>query len=102
MKWEENEHQFRSEIKSMIEANEAFIPDARLADIRHYFEHGELSMAFEYLMMEIIDHNNNETKLDHERAAELALIFQLNDVNNCMIDGEFWQKFQNYLKRQAS
>lgn len=88
-----------SEIKSMIAQSQYIIPAERVADIEHYLEHGELSSAFEYLVLEIIEDEVGRSNLNLPRLTELALFFDLNDENECMIDGDFWPKFQKFASQ---
>lgn len=85
-----------SEIKSMLAQYRRNIPSERVTDIEHYLEHGELSSAFEYLVLEVMEGGVSQSDVNLSRLVELALFFELNDENECMIDGEFWLKLQKF------
>ena len=85
-------------IQSEINANCNIIPSSRIDDIQHYLDHGEYSMAFEYLYLEIAERDNSQFTLGVDKAKEIAIFFELNNESECMIDGKFWIKFQNFLE----
>ncbi len=87
-----------SDIEKELEANIDVIPAERVADVRHYLTHGELSMAFEYLYLEIIEKSNSKMFLSPDRVKELATLFSLDDEVECMIDHEFWKKLTSFIE----
>jgi len=87
-------------IQNEIDANKKIIPSEGIDDIQHYLDHGEYSMAFEYLYMEIAERENAVFTLGVDKAKELALFFELDNVDECMVDGEFWSKFQAFILRK--
>ncbi len=89
-----------AEIQSEIDANINSIPTDRINDIQRYLDHDEFSMAFEYLYLEIMERTEARFTLGAEKASEIALFFGLNDENECMVDGDFWAKFQIFLAQQ--
>ena len=104
MNWgnkEKDWEQLVTEIQSEIDANVSCIPVERINDIQHYLAHDEYSMAFEYLFLELIERTGAKLTLGPEKANEMALLFNLNDENECMIDGAFWGKFQTFLAKQS-
>jgi hypothetical protein len=89
----------KSEIRSLLAEFQRNISDERTADIEHYLEHGELSAAFEYLVLEIMECGIDQSYVNLVRLRELGLFFDLNDENECMIDGDFWPKFQKFASQ---
>ena len=88
-----------NEIKVMLEKYQHIIPAERISDIDHYLGHGELSAAFEYLILEVMERGVRQSDIDLTRLKEVALFFDLNDENECMIDGDFWSKFQHFIEQ---
>lgn len=88
-----------SEIKSLMVKFQRNFATEKTADIEHYLEHGELSAAFEYLVLEIIEGGVGQSDVNLCRLTELALLFGLNDEDECMIDGDFWPKFQKFASQ---
>lgn len=88
-------------IQTEINANNGVIPKERLVDIRHYLDHDELGMAFEYLFLEIMENKSSIFTLGVREAREIALFFKLNDENECMVDPGFWPKFEMFLTQQS-
>jgi len=86
-----------NDIQSEINANRHIIPQDRINDIEHYLNHDEFSMAFEYLCLEIMERDEAVFSLGIEKIKELALFFDLDDENECMVDGQFWPKLKSYL-----
>jgi hypothetical protein len=86
-----------AEIQSEIDANRHIIPEDRITDIEHYLDHGEYSIAFEYLYLEIMERQDALFVLGVDKAREIALFFELNDESECMVDGKFWPKFEAFL-----
>lgn len=87
------------DIQSEVDANKKIIPNERIKDIEHYLNHGEYSMAFEYLYLEIMERSEANFILGPKKVNEIALFFELNKKNECMIDEDFWDKLQNFLNR---
>lgn len=82
MNWGEKERdwaQLVANIQSEIDANNSIIPTERVRDIQHYLVHGEYSMAFEYLYLEIMERENSVFSLGEDKAREIALFCQLDD-----------------------
>jgi len=86
-----------SDIQQEISANRHILPPIHLESIQHYLDHGEYSMAFEYLYLEIMERPNSQRTLGSEKVREIALFFELNDENECMVDHRFWPKLEAYL-----
>ena len=86
-------------IRSEIEANKNIISKEKISDIQFYLDHGEYSMAFEYLCLEIIEHGNAIFLMGVKKAKELALLFDLDDANECMVDADFWEKLASFCDR---
>lgn len=87
-------------IQTEINANDGVIPKERLVDVQHYLDHDELGMAFEYLLLEIMENKNSNFTLGVREAREVALLFKLNDENECMVDPGFWPRFEIFLSQQ--
>ncbi|KZL03163.1 hypothetical protein PsAD26_04684 [Pseudovibrio sp. Ad26] len=94
-------HALVADIQSEIDANKSIISAEHISSIEHYLEHGEYSMAFEYLLLEIMENADANFTLGVEKAQEIGLFFDLSDPNECMIDGEFWGKFQTFLAKKS-
>ena len=86
-----------ADIQLEIDANEKIIPLEHIRWIQHYLDHGEYSMAFEYLYLEIMERTESVFFLGTEKAKDIALFFALDDENECMVDPKFWSKFQYFL-----
>jgi hypothetical protein len=105
MTWGNKERDWKSlvvDIQSEIEANKHIIPKERVADIEHYLNHGEYSMAFEYLYLELMERHGTQFILGADKAREIALFFELDDENECMVDHKFWPKFEAFLGARTS
>nr|WP_299498406.1 hypothetical protein [uncultured Rhizobium sp.] len=90
-----------SYLQEEIDANKGIIPADGLRWVQHYLDHDEYSMAFEYLYLALMDIEGSRFTKGKQRAVEIALFLNLNDQNECMIDADFWQKFQNSLARAS-
>lgn len=90
-----------STIQSEIDANIDIIPDKHIKAIQHYLDHDEYSMAFEYLYLEIAERADAKFTLGVKKANEIALFFDLDKEDECMISGEFWNDFQSFLARHS-
>lgn len=102
MAWIEKEIDWASisnEIKVLLAHHKGSIPADRILDIEHYIEHGELSSAFEYLVLEMIEGGVRKSDVDSLRLNDLALLFDLDDENECMIDSDFWSKLQRFVSQ---
>ena len=102
MSWASKERDWNeliATIQSEIDANKSVIPQDRVNDIESYLSSGEYSMAFEYLYLEIMERNNSAFHLGIDKAKEIALFFDLDDENECMVDHEFWNKFLKWSER---
>ena len=86
-----------ADIQSEIDANKEIIPIEHIRWIQHYLDHDEYSMAFEYLYLEIMERKESVFFLGKEKVREIALFFNLDDGNECMVDYLFWPKFQDFL-----
>lgn len=105
MAWGNKEREWKklvADIQSEIDANVGIIPPERLNDIQHYLDHDEYSMAFEYLYLEVMEHANARFILGPDKAREMAIFFDLDDENECVIDHEFWPKFEAFLNAQKN
>jgi hypothetical protein len=91
-----------ADIQSEIDANMDHIPTDRIKDIQHYLDHDEYSMAFEYLYLEIMERTGAKCTLWDAKITDIALFFNLNDENECMVDGDFWTKLQLFLTQQSA
>lgn len=103
MTWESKNcdwEKLASTIQAEIDANKDVIPKERLVDIQHYLDHDELSMAFKYLYLEIMERKNSNFTLGVKKAKKIALFFDLNDEGECMIDADFWPKFEAFLTQK--
>ncbi len=102
MSWAEKEADWEelvATIKAEIDANRSAIPEDRIEYIEHYLLHGEYSMAFEFLYLEIMERDNSVFYLGVEKARKLALFFDLNDEDECMVDHKFWSKFLEWSEQ---
>ncbi|WP_417582457.1 hypothetical protein [Nitrincola sp.] len=102
MTWGNKDHDWKkliSDIQSEIDANKDVIPKERLSNIQYYLDHDEYSMAFEYLYLEIMEREGACFTLGKQSVKEIALFFDLNDENECMVDARFWPKLQAFLER---
>lgn len=100
MTWGEKERDWKSlvaDIQLEIDANRRVIPVKRTDEIQHYLDHGEYSMAFEYLYLEIMERPDSAFTLGQDKAQNIALFFELNHESECMIDHAFWPKFKKFL-----
>ena len=52
-----------------------------------------------YLFLEIMENADSNFTLGVEKAQEIGLFFDLSDPNECMIDGDFWPKFQKFISK---
>lgn len=91
-----------ADIQSEVDANKSKISTEHISSIEHYLEHGEYSMAFEYLFLEIMENADADFTLGVEKAQEIGLFFDLNNPNECMVDDDFWTKFQVFLCQKKS
>ncbi len=91
--WKELERKIQLDIDS----NKNILEEGKLEDIQHYLDHGEYSMAFEYLYLEVMENKEMNFTLGIDDAKEIATFFELYDPNECMVDPDFWSKFMNFL-----
>ncbi|NMH61543.1 hypothetical protein [Alteromonas ponticola] len=86
-------------IESELQANDKWLPLNRREDIIHYLHHGEPSMAFEYLYLEIFERKNATITANLEDVMKIAKYFSLDKEEECMIDHEFMKKLNNLISR---
>lgn len=80
--------------------NEGKIPFERLSDVRHYLDHDEVGMAFEYFVLEIIERNLEFKYMSIGQIYEVALHFNLHKSSECMVDSSFWSKFIGFYSER--
>lgn len=105
MTWGNKERDWKAlvaDIQSEIDANRGAIPDDRIVWVQHYLDHDEYSMAFEFLYLEIMEQHGTQFILGANKAREIALFFDLNDENECMVDHKFWPKFEAFIGTRTS
>lgn len=83
------------EIQSLIDCNKGILPDVRLVDSQHYLDHGENELAYEYIMLEIIESENGVISGSVGELIRLGL--HLGMDKNDWTDESFWQKVCTYL-----
>ncbi|WP_139233665.1 hypothetical protein [Metapseudomonas otitidis] len=66
------------------------------SDISHYMTHGEYEMAFEYLLLEVMDLKLNEKFIDGE-VVEIAVCLGLD--RDYHYDENFWQRLSSIWGR---
>lgn len=102
MSWVEKKFNWKelaAVIRCELELNAKYFPSDRIADIRHYLDHGEFGIAFEYLILEIIESQNATLKMSVTEVTKLALFFDLNDQSECLVgDGGVWERLTEYIK----
>lgn len=101
MDWAEknmNWHEIAQAIQDEVDSNSHIIPDKRLHDIRHYLNHDEYGMAFEYLYLEIMDRKGSVFSLGPIKANKIGRLLDLD--KETLIDEKFWCRFQEYIRRE--
>ena len=91
-----------------LDANRHLIPQEHILQlpedtgIEHYLRVGETGAAFEYLYLEIMEREKDGTKctIGKDKAMEIALMLELDDQMEAMIDYNFWPKFSKWIKTQ--
>jgi hypothetical protein len=94
IRWAEVEAAVR---RLLAVARDSLPADAVLA-VEHYLEHSEFEMAFEGLLLEIMQAFPNGFQADWPYYESLATGLKL-DVES-VFDGEFWSKFVPYIARE--
>ena len=86
-------------LQKEIDENINNIPDNKLSDIQHYLDHDEYGMAFEYLYLEIMENENARCSMEIANIREIGLLLELD--KECMIEENFWEKFEAFLLAQG-
>lgn len=81
----------KERLKRFIKISEEIITIDSLEEVIHYYDHGEYEMAFEGLVIELINANRYPDNFIFYEWMELALEFNLDKES--IFDGEFWRKF---------
>lgn len=103
MTWAEKSLNWKAiacEIQDLLAEINPHIPPERVQDIEHYLQHGELSSAFEYIVLEIIEREIQPLEATNFRILNLALALGLDNENEATIDGEFWIKVLRYFRKE--
>ena len=66
--------------------------------VNHYVDHDEYEMAFEGLFLEIMQ-LKEIPKIDWQKSKEVGELLKLNEES--VFDFDFWNKFENYIKRNS-
>ena len=91
-----------NKIQIELNANKHVIDSKKISDIQDYIDFGEISMAFEYLYLEIMEADNSLCVLGLAEVKELALFFDLNYPNECMVDHLFWNKLLGWISKKEN
>ena len=70
------------EIQAEIDSKVGQIPSEHIAWIQHYLDHDEYSMAFEYLLLEIMEREDAKLAMDPKRAIEMATFLSCTNLVN--------------------
>lgn len=68
----------------------------------HYYSHSEPSMAFEFIMLEIIERDLELQHFNLDSIRQTALFYKLYDEDECMIGGQFWSKLTTWLESKSA
>jgi hypothetical protein len=78
-------------VGEIIQACRSILPDDALKEVDHLFEHGEPAMAFEGLVIELMQADVVPPPYDFDEWCALARDCGLDD--DPVFDGAFWMKF---------
>lgn len=85
---------FSGWILSLLLHCESWLDCRKFSDISHYLSHSEEAIAFEYLMLEIME-SNKVLDLDSNEVLEVAR--QLGLEKDYHFDQDFWKKLLKYF-----
>jgi hypothetical protein len=80
----------------IIQECRALLPPDAMDEVSHFFEHGELEMAFEGLLLELMKADVVPPSYDYGEWCALAQDLGLNE--DPVFDGHFWTKFEKWGK----
>lgn len=81
-------------INQLLDANSCIIDDAVVKHVKHYLHHNENEMAFELLVLEVIEHSK-AVIWDSEKVLKCALFLELDKES--VYDDNFFEKLVKYL-----
>jgi hypothetical protein len=84
----------------IVHSSSQLISDEAAREVKHYYDHGEFEMAFEGLVLELMQANKIPSDYDYNSWCELARDLGL-DVDS-VFDGDFWPKFLAWGEKMAT
>lgn len=83
-------------IQSVLTIVQSSLNEEAIKSVNHYLEHDEYEMAFEGLFIEIMA-LKEIPKINLLKSKEVGELLNLN--KETIFDFEFWNNFENYIKR---
>ena len=87
-------------VGEIIRACRSILPDNALDEVDHYFTHDEPAMAFEGLVMDLMEANVVPATFDFEEWCGLARDLGLEE--DSVFDANFWMKFVTWGKAKRA
>ena len=81
-------------VAKCIKSCEAFLPRETITEVRHFFEHDEIEMAFEGLLIDLMKGEQYPDGFDYEQWCKVILDLGLHEETNFV--GDVWESFQSW------
>jgi hypothetical protein len=81
---------------NLMENAKSIISVRAYAEVCHFYEHGEYEMAFEGLLIELIQSRKHPKNFIKEEWKTLGLQFELDKQS--VFDCSIWEKFVNWIE----
>lgn len=81
-------------LKNYVDLSRSLISEEGFKEIMHFFNHGEFEMAFEGLVIELMEAKKYPIHYEHQEWKRMGLEFKLD--KDCVFDGNFWTTFEKW------
>ena len=81
-------------LKNYIDLSKSLISEEGFEEVMHFFNHGEFEMAFEGLVIELMEVKKYPIQYEHQEWKGMGLEFKLD--KDSVFDGDFWIKFEKW------